>query len=185
MFGKSREILQVKYLNQLQVYHLGKTSIGFIFSQVFFLAIWFLDIIIQKLYTGTLFNTLIFLFLFPHNALYLESCFLVHISIKIFMHNFLQTFFFLFLIHCIGFLVLCNKLPQTQQAKTTCLLSISMDQESRCGLAGSRMCMCACTQSAVSDSFCNHVNCSPPGSFVYGILQARILEWLAISSSRG
>ena len=28
-------------------------------------------------------------------------------------------------------------------------------------------------------------NCSPPGSSVHGILQARILEWGAISSSRG
>ena len=24
------------------------------------------------------------------------------------------------------------------------------------------------------------MDCSPPGSFVYGILQARILEWVAI-----
>ena len=29
------------------------------------------------------------------------------------------------------------------------------------------------------------MDCSPPGSFVYGILQARILEWVAISFSRG
>ena len=28
-------------------------------------------------------------------------------------------------------------------------------------------------------------DCSPPGSSVYGILQARILEWVSISSSRG
>ena len=27
--------------------------------------------------------------------------------------------------------------------------------------------------------------CSPPGSFVHGIILARILEWVAISSSRG
>ena len=27
--------------------------------------------------------------------------------------------------------------------------------------------------------------CRPPGSSVHGILQARILEWVAISSSRG
>ena len=27
-------------------------------------------------------------------------------------------------------------------------------------------------------------NCGPPGSSVHGILQARILEWVAISSSR-
>ena len=32
---------------------------------------------------------------------------------------------------------------------------------------------------------CDLVNCSPPGSPVHGILQARILEWVAISSSRG
>ena len=29
------------------------------------------------------------------------------------------------------------------------------------------------------------VDCSPPGSSVHGILQARRLEWVAISSSRG
>ena len=34
-------------------------------------------------------------------------------------------------------------------------------------------------------TLCNHVNCSPPGSSVHGILQARILEWVAISFSRG
>ena len=34
-------------------------------------------------------------------------------------------------------------------------------------------------------TLCNPVNCSPPGSFVHGILQARILEWVAISFSNG
>ena len=29
------------------------------------------------------------------------------------------------------------------------------------------------------------MDCSPPGSFVQGILQARILEWVAMPSSRG
>ena len=37
--------------------------------------------------------------------------------------------------------------------------------------------------SVVSDS-CNPMDCSPPGSSVHGILQARILEWVAISFSR-
>ena len=32
---------------------------------------------------------------------------------------------------------------------------------------------------------CSHMDCSPPGSSVHGILQARILEWVTISSSRG
>ena len=34
-------------------------------------------------------------------------------------------------------------------------------------------------------TLCNLVDCSPPGSSVHGISQARILEWVAISSSRG
>ena len=29
------------------------------------------------------------------------------------------------------------------------------------------------------------LDCSPPGSSVYGIAQASILEWVAVSSSRG
>ena len=32
---------------------------------------------------------------------------------------------------------------------------------------------------------CNHTDCSPPGSSVHEILQARILEWVAIPFSRG
>ena len=34
-------------------------------------------------------------------------------------------------------------------------------------------------------TLCNPMDCSPPGSSVHGILQARILEWVAISFSRG
>ena len=41
---------------------------------------------------------------------------------------------------------------------------------------------CAC--STVYD-FCDSMDCSPPGFSVHGISQARILEWVAISSSRG
>ena len=32
---------------------------------------------------------------------------------------------------------------------------------------------------------CDSVDCSPPGSSVHGIFQARILEWVAISFSQG
>ena len=38
------------------------------------------------------------------------------------------------------------------------------------------------TQSLLT--LCNPVDCSLPGSSVHGILQARILEWVAISFSR-
>ena len=34
-------------------------------------------------------------------------------------------------------------------------------------------------------TLCDPVDCSPPGSSVHGILQARILEWVAMPSSRG
>ena len=34
-------------------------------------------------------------------------------------------------------------------------------------------------------TLCDPVDCRPPGSSVHGILQARILEWIAISFSRG
>ena len=34
-------------------------------------------------------------------------------------------------------------------------------------------------------TLCDPTDCSLPGSSVHGILQARILEWVAISSSRG
>ena len=33
--------------------------------------------------------------------------------------------------------------------------------------------------------FCDSMDCSPPGSFVHGISQARILQWVARSFSRG
>ena len=34
-------------------------------------------------------------------------------------------------------------------------------------------------------TLCDPMDCSPPGSSVYGILQARILEWVAFPFSRG
>ena len=42
--------------------------------------------------------------------------------------------------------------------------------------------MCLVTQSCLT--LCDPVDCSPPGSSVHGILQARILEWAAMPSSR-
>ena len=41
--------------------------------------------------------------------------------------------------------------------------------------------MCAQSRSALS----NTMDCSPPGSSVHRISQARVLEWVAISFSRG
>ena len=43
--------------------------------------------------------------------------------------------------------------------------------------------LCLVTQSC--PTLCNPMDCSLPGSSVRGILQARILEWVAMPSSRG
>ena len=37
----------------------------------------------------------------------------------------------------------------------------------------------------LSPTLCDPMECSPPGSSVCGILQARVLEWVAVPSSRG
>jgi len=42
------------------------------------------------------------------------------------------------------------------------------------------VCVCVCVLDAYScPALCNPVECDPPGSSVLGILQARILEWVA------
>ena len=45
--------------------------------------------------------------------------------------------------------------------------------------------MCCAKLLQSCPTLCNSMDCSPPGSSVYGTLQARILDWVAISSSRG
>ena len=42
-----------------------------------------------------------------------------------------------------------------------------------------------CWIAQLCPALCNPMDCSLPGSSVYGILQARILEWVASSYSRG
>ena len=45
--------------------------------------------------------------------------------------------------------------------------------------------VCVCVLVAQSCmTLCVLMDCSPPGSFVHGVLQARILEWVAISFSK-
>ena len=46
-------------------------------------------------------------------------------------------------------------------------------------------CVCVHTHMCyLCPTFCNTMNCSPPGSLVHLIFQAHILEWVAISYSR-
>ena len=43
------------------------------------------------------------------------------------------------------------------------------------------ICVCSVAQSCLT--LCNSMDCSPPGSSVHGIFQARTLEWVALPSS--
>ena len=50
------------------------------------------------------------------------------------------------------------------------------------------VCVCVCVCVLVTQlcpALCHPTDCSPPGSSVHGILQARILEWVASPSSMG
>ena len=45
--------------------------------------------------------------------------------------------------------------------------------------------VCVCVHAQSCPTLCHPVDCSMPGSSAHGIFQARILEWVAISFSRG
>ena len=56
-----------------------------------------------------------------------------------------------------------------------------LDIKSRC-VCYVQICVCSVTKLCLT--LCDPMNCGMPGSSVYGISQARILEWVAISYSR-
>ena len=53
-----------------------------------------------------------------------------------------------------------------------------------CGEGGITLC-CAVPRYSVTCNSLEPMDCSPPASTVHGTVQARILEWVAMSSSRG
>ena len=53
----------------------------------------------------------------------------------------------------------------------------------KCGVLTTSVCMHAKSLQSYT-TLCDPTDNSPPGSSVYGILQARILEWVATPSSR-
>ena len=52
-------------------------------------------------------------------------------------------------------------------------------------IASKCLSMCVCSAAKSYPTLGDPIDCSPPGKFVHGILQARILEWVSISFSRG
>ena len=67
---------------------------------------------------------------------------------------------------CNSFLVSCWK-EHTQECNFVC------------------ECVCGCSIAQSCPTLWDPLDCSPPGSSAHGISQARIWEWVAISSSRG
>ena len=65
---------------------------------------------------------------------------------------------------------------------TTCLFSFCLTHWTSY-LHISPLCVCVCAR--LCPNLCNPMDCSLPGSSVYGILQARILEQIATASFRG
>ena len=47
-----------------------------------------------------------------------------------------------------------------------------------------KACVCMCLVAQLCPTLCDPMDCSPPASSVHGILQARILEWVAMPSSK-
>ena len=45
--------------------------------------------------------------------------------------------------------------------------------------------LCCAKRPQLCPTLCNSTDCNPPGSFVHGIRRARILDWVAVPSSRG
>ena len=75
----------------------------------------------------------------------------------------------------------CTHLTQHWDHLSTYMFSTSAkDNEEICSKH-----FCCCLVAKLYLTFCNNMDCSPPGSSVHGISQARILEWIAISFSRG
>ena len=47
------------------------------------------------------------------------------------------------------------------------------------------VCVCVCTRAQLCPTLCNPMDSSLPGTSVHGTSQARILEWVAVSYSKG
>ena len=69
-----------------------------------------------------------------------------------------------------------------KESDTTEWLTLSLSSISTKKPTGILTCLCAKSLQSCP-TLCDPIDCSPPGSSVHGILQARILEWVAISFS--
>ena len=80
---------------------------------------------------------------------------------------------------------LCNQFyfPRIWAHEGKCLFSLSHLNHASWVRSYTAVTACSVAQSCLI--LCNLIDCSPPGSSVHGISQARILEWVAIAFFRG
>ena len=80
---------------------------------------------------------------------------------------------------------LCNQFyfPRIWAHEGKCLFSLSRLNHASWMRSYTAVIACSVAQSCLI--LCNPIDCSPPGSSVHGISQARILEWVAIPFFRG
>ena len=109
--------------------------------------------------------------------------------------------FFVCLFEYSWFALLCQFLLVQQSESSMCIHVLplfqisfplrsphSIKQSSLGSPAGSHHLFCTCAACSVAPSdptLGDPTDCSPPDSSIHGVLQARILEWAAMSSSRG
>ena len=78
--------------------------------------------------------------------------------------------------------------PRTHVFYVSCIGRLVLYHQRHLGSPLSYRCVCLCVRAKLLQScptLCNPMDCSLPGSSVHGILQARIVEWVAMPSSQG
>ena len=87
---------------------------------------------------------------------------------------------------CTKFLINLSSQGQVKRLKTwiLCFLTSNRDQISINQKLSPNVCMCDQSLEP-GPTLCDPMNCSPSDSSVQGIFQTRILEWVAMPSSRG
>ena len=138
------------------------------------------------------------IFLFPHNtctSFVLQEYNSHLLSPKTFADNQQQNKCHLYCFRCQSNNLLCDKIfyfnpdsnPQRLRLKEVAntLGSQLVKRRIESWLSDSRVVCCYCLVVQSRLTLCNPMNCNLPGFSVHGILQARILVWVAISFFRG
>ena len=82
--------------------------------------------------------------------------------------------------------ILCGKCPSHCMTESTCFLQTESFKSEWFHKREARHVQCVCAKSLHScPTLCDPMDYSPLGSSVHGILQVRMLEWVAMPSSRG